>query len=125
MPELIPQNEELLNQLSKQALRKLKQVPDPTGLYCLQLVDWALEEKELQAHDPRLRQFLENLGGEPPKDVMKFLSTDGEKNPVELLENLENEKNPEPLELVWRVTSHVDDRLKNIFPAYPKGAPLQ
>ena len=45
-----------LNQLAKQALKLEKEAPDPTGLYLLQLLEWALESGKVKLGGPLTQQ---------------------------------------------------------------------
>jgi hypothetical protein len=70
--ELI-ENENEVNQLSKDALTKTGQKPNPGKLYWLQLVRWALVSGKLIGFNHHLLLFLELLEGSDPKTAMNFL----------------------------------------------------
>ena len=98
MPDLLP-NQDELNQKCKKFLLELKQEPDPSQLYCLQLIDWALEKGKLQVSDSRLSQTLEHLLGEPPELAYRFLKLAEDKEEYPVVNNLDELNNPE--ELAW------------------------
>jgi len=70
--ELI-ENENEVNQLSKEALCKTGQKPNPGKLYWLQLVRWALTSGKLIGFNHHLLLFLELLEGSDPKTAGNFL----------------------------------------------------
>ena len=72
MKESIPENENLLNRESKKALLELKQKPDETSLYCLQLAEYSLQNS-LDDPDGRLTTTLEEMKGWKPEEVMNYL----------------------------------------------------
>ncbi len=75
LKELIPENNDQLNQESKKALKELNQSPDGTALYCLQLAKWSLNNN-LEDRDGRLQEMVEEImPGWNPNKVMKFLTT--------------------------------------------------
>ena len=73
--EYLAENELPFNQLSKKALKQVGQVPEPNGLYWVELVDWALEAEELVLDRsdpgvPSLRNMLDLLRRSDPKLVI-------------------------------------------------------
>jgi hypothetical protein len=116
MPELIPENRSRLNLAAKRALKKLGQPPDPTSLYCLQLAEWALDNK-VNVRDSRLRSSLESLQGWSPEKVERFLELgpNGEKqDPVPW------NKVREPEELAVQLLLALHDSLPRLMPGYLK-----
>ena len=76
MKKLIPENNNRLNRESKKALLELKQLPDETGLYCLQLAEWSLTHR-LEDRDGRLIEMvMDIMPGWNPAKTMKLLTTD-------------------------------------------------
>jgi len=115
--EYLAENELPFNQLSKKALKQVGQVPDPNGLYWLQLVDWALEAEELvlDRSDPRvpsLLNMLDLLRHSDPKLVKECLVADPQKE-------------WHPVDLAWQVLDHLDSRLSASLSNYPRANPLQ
>jgi len=118
MNELIPENNEQLNQESKKALLSLKQKPDETGLYCLQLAKYSLKHN-LDDQDGRLTTTLEEMHGWKPQEVMNYLQRDPE---------TEEEKdavdwklvNNDPNELADQILIAIGDNLTTTLPCYPK-----
>ncbi|MGA2518329.1 MAG: hypothetical protein ABSG44_17500 [Thermodesulfobacteriota bacterium] len=88
MPEHLPENEDHLNQLAKSYLLELKEEPDPSVLYCLQLAEWGLS---------RLRNTLENLMGEDQKEAYRFLKLAEGGKEYDPLPDLEDVESPEDL----------------------------
>lgn len=72
MNELLLQNREPLNKKAKEFLREVKEVPDSSTLYCLQLAQWGLEKGGLDI-DYRVKESLPILMMEPPGLMMKRL----------------------------------------------------
>ncbi len=123
MPEeYLPENNHELNQMCKAALRKAKQVPEETGLYWLQLVEWARESGELQLNNPDMAVFLDLLLRQKPKVVMDFLTKenpeDGEDDEVLVAE----QKDWNPVDLASKILDHLDSRMSAELEDYP--APL-
>ena len=110
----IPQNSEKLNQESKKALLALKQQPDETGLYCLQLADYSLKHN-LEDPDGRLTTTLEEMHGWKPQEVMNYLESNGEEDAVDW-----NLVNNDPNELADQILIRIGDNLALTLPCYPK-----
>jgi len=110
----IPQNSEKLNQESKKALLELKQKPDETSLYCLQLAEYSLKNN-LEDQDGRLTTTLEEMKGWKPQEVMNFLESNGEEDAVDwkLVNN-------DPNELADQILIRIGDNLALTLPCYPK-----
>jgi len=114
----IPQNSEKLNQESKKALLALKQKPDETGLYCLQLAEYSLKHN-LEDQDGRLTTTLEEMKGWKPQDVMNYLERDPETN--EEVDAVDwNLVNNDPNELADQILIRIGDNLTLTLPCYPK-----
>jgi hypothetical protein len=120
MKEYVPENKQQLNQLAKQALKELGKTPDPTQLYCLQLMHWALwrrppivSKKEL----PDLQEILENWMGKPPKLIMKLL-TQGWNNPPGW-EYTPPDLDETPIELADYLLSNMHSVLSEMDIGYP------
>lgn len=69
----LPENEKDINRLSREALTRAGEKPDPAKLYWLQLVRWALSSGKLIGFNKHLLLFLELLEGSDPKGAMNFL----------------------------------------------------
>ncbi len=114
----IPQNSEKLNQESKKALRELKQTPDETWLYCLQLAEWSLKNS-LDDPDGRLTTTLEEMKGWKPKEVMNYLEREPETN--EEVDAVDwNLVNNDPKELADQILIRIGDNLALTLHCYPK-----
>lgn len=114
----IPQNNEKLNQESKNALLALKQNPDETGLYCLQLAEWSLKNR-LEDPDGRLTTTLEEMKGWKHQNVMLFLcrnqDTKEEEDPVPW-----DKVKDDPKELADQILLTIHDKLTTMLPCYPQ-----
>ena len=118
MNELIPENNEQLNQESKKALLSLKQKPDETGLYCLQLAKYSLKHN-LDDQDGRLTTTLEEMHGWKPQEVMNYLERNLETN--EEVDAVDWKKvNNDPNELADQILIAIGDNLTLTLPCYPK-----
>jgi len=118
MKELIPENNEKLNQASKKALKELKQPTDETGLYCLQLADYSLKNN-LEDPDGRLTTTLEEMHGWKPQEVMNYLERNLETN--EEVDAVDWKKvNNDPNELADQILIAIGDNLTLTLPCYPK-----
>ena len=114
----IPQNSEKLNQESKKALLALKQQPDETGLYCLQLAEYSLKNN-LEDPDGRLTTTLEEMRGWKPQEVMNYLERNLETN--EEVDAVDWKKvNNDPNELADQILIAIGDNLTLTLPCYPK-----
>jgi len=111
-------NSEKLNQESKKALLELKQKPDETSLYCLQLAEYSLQNN-LDDPDGRLTSTLEEMKGWKPQEVMNYLERDPEtkeeKDAVDW-----KLVNGNPSELADQILLAIHDRLTTTLPSYPK-----
>ena len=114
----IPQNSEKLNQESKKALLALKQQPDETGLYCLQLAEYSLKNN-LEDPDGRLTTTLEEMRGWKPQEVMNYLERDLETN--EEVDAVDWKLvNNDPNELADQILLAIHDNLTLTLPCYPQ-----
>ena len=117
MPEAL-YNRDRLNSKSKRFLLEVGKKPDPSQLYCLQLMEWALDKGLFQAKDSRLRNTLDHLLGERPDQAYRFLklAEDQEEHPV--VPNLSQLKSPEDLAeaLLSVLDSKVSLHLKGAYP---------
>ncbi len=118
MKELIPENNEKLNQESKKALLALKQKPEKTGLYCLQLAGYSLKHN-LEDPDGRLTTTLEEMHGWKPQEVMNYLQRDPETNEEKDAVDW-NLVNNDPNELADQILIAIGDNLALTLPCYPK-----
>jgi len=124
MPEeYLPENNHELNQLCKAALKKAEEPLDAVGLYCLQLVFWALESGELSLNNPDLRVFLDLLDRQEPKVVMNFLTKESPEDPESEEILVAENKDWEPVDLAAKLLDHLDSRMSAELEDYP--APLQ
>ena len=112
--ELLPENEEELNQIAKRALIKAKKSPEPTGLYWLQLVRWAVESGGVGALNDHLLLFLELLESWEPETVMNFLE-DGDQ--VDIL-SLVGEKEWDPMDLAYEILDYLDSQMSEKVEGY-------
>lgn len=116
----IPQNSEKLNQESKNALLALKQNPDETGLYCLQLAEWSLKNR-LEDPDGRLTTTLKEMKGWKHQNVMLFLcrnqDTKEEEDPVPW-----DKVKDDPKELADQIVLTIHDKLATMptLQCYPR-----
>ncbi len=114
----IPQNSEKLNQESKKALLALKQTPDETWLYCLQLAEYSLKNN-LDDPDGRLTTTLEEMKGWNPQGVMDYLQREPETN--EEVDAVDwNLVNNDPKELADQILIAIGDNLATTLPCYPQ-----
>lgn len=114
----IPQNSEKLNQESKKALLALKQHPDETGLYCLQLAEWSLKHS-LEDSNGRLTTTLEEMKGWKPSNVMRFLETNLDtKEPEDAVPW--NKVKDNPAELADQILLTIHDKLTTQLSCYPR-----
>lgn len=106
----LKENKEPLNQKAKEFLKQVKEIPDDTGLYCLQLAIWGVEKGGLEI-DYRVKESLPILWDkEPPDQMMRKLEQVNPKNdPTELLDLLNGHKTPE--DLAWSVLDRVRELL--------------
>jgi len=113
------ENGDPLNQLAKKHLNQVKSDADPSVLYCLQLMEWGLDNV-VEARDSRLRNTLENLIGSNhnQKESCRFLklAEDGEEyDPVPNLEEVEG-----PEDLAWQLLDLLDSKVNLHMPDYPR-----
>ncbi len=71
--EYILANQSELNQAAKRMLQESGRQTDPQGLYCLQLVRWAVQREGVSKINRHLLLFLELLEGWQPESVVSFL----------------------------------------------------
>jgi hypothetical protein len=110
MKESLPENNHPLCQQAKRLLQQAKEQPDPTCLYPLQLVEWALEKGELQLIGPQaadLHAFLDRLAGADPERVLKVLT----RNPVTGEELRDPDHQNDPVNLASSLIDQVHDFL--------------
>jgi hypothetical protein len=112
MTEPLLENMEPLNSKAKEFLKQVKEIPDETGLYCLQLAIWGVEKGGLEV-DSRVSENLPTLMQEPPGVMMKRLEMFDPKTPDEYLDLLNGHKTPE--DLAWSVLDRVRDILDPIL----------
>jgi hypothetical protein len=118
MRELIPENENQLNRESKKALIELKQKPDETSLYSLQLAQWSLANN-LDDPDGRLTATLEEMTGWEPQNVVTFLEQNQETKEAEEPVPWGKVKN-NPAELADQILLSIHDKLTLLLPNYPR-----
>ena len=76
MPEHVPENQHPLNQRAKALLKQAKADPEPSVLYVYQLLDWSLEQDNLDLREKfrdQLSQAVFDLSGLDPKVAMNIL----------------------------------------------------
>jgi hypothetical protein len=113
--ELI-ENENEVNQLSKDALTKTGQKPNPVKLYWLQLVRWALASGKLIGFNHHLLLFLELLEGSEPKTAMNFL----EGNERVRKMGLSSKEKWDPVDLARLLLIHLDFCMTQKVEGYSK-----
>ena len=124
MPEeYLPENNHELNQMCKAGLRKVKQVPEETDLYWLQLVDWARESGELKINHPDMVVFLDLLLRQKPKVVMDFLTKENPEDEEDDEVLVAEQKDWNPVDLAAKILDHLDSRMSAELEDYP--TPLQ
>ena len=116
--ELLEENERPINQLSKKAIKSLKESPDPSDLYWLQLVQLCLERGDLSLPRPEFAQAWESLQRLKPEELQKFL--EGPSPEEGNLAVLQPDPNWEPEELAWKVLSALEDQVAELNLGYPK-----
>ena len=114
--ELLEENEREINQLSKRAIKSLKESPDPGDLYWLQLVRLCLERGDLYLERPEFTSFLDILDRLSPKECQRFLeeAEDGEDYQV-----ADPGKEWEPRELAARILDELDSKASALNVGYP------
>ena len=118
MKESIPENKSRLNQLAKKALQKVKESPDPSLMYALQLAQWSLESGKLEA-DLQLRDNLESfLYLWEPKQVQELLEQNDLGDEVDPL-SLVDDPN-DPVSLAAGVLENLHSALSARLPGYPR-----
>ena len=116
--EELKENEGLVNQLSKQALKKVGEAPDPGGLYWVQLANWCLDNGELHLSNPDFLPQWEQYKSLSPAQAMDFLERGlDEEEPENLVEGKEN---LDPADLAALLLDHLDSRLSAEVPDYPR-----
>ena len=113
--ELI-ENENEINQLSKDALAKIGQKPNPGKLYWLQLVRWALSSGKLVGFNHHLLLFLELLEGSVPNTAMNFL----EGNERVRKMGLSSKEEWDPVDLARLLLIHLDCCMTEKVEGYSK-----
>jgi hypothetical protein len=120
MPERIKENSLPLNQLAKRALQSVKESPDSSDLYLLQLVWWALDKGKLSLDGPlsqqsTMREFLEAFPGWKPEIVMQVFLENSLQEPVEIYP-----PGPvNPVKLAEAALEQLHSRLTAAVPGYP------
>ena len=116
MNEAHSPNQDDLNQVCKNLLLKENQPPDPSQLYCLQLLDWALNQGLVKVRDSRLTNTLEHLLGEDPKRAYRFLklAEDHQEYPV-----VNNPESLSPEELAWKLLDRLDSKVNLHLKDFP------
>ena len=124
MKESLPENEELLNQLAKKALKALKIKTEYQDLYVLQLMNWVLWERKewINRHNlPDLQDAVEYWLRQDPKVVMEYLLKEtplGDR--LFVAESLEKE-NLEPEDLALHLVDQLHYRMARDDLGYPPG----
>jgi hypothetical protein len=103
--EHIRANESESNQAAKKTLEETGRKADPKGLYCLQLVRWAVQQGGKERVNHHLLLFLELLEGWKPESVMSFL----EKNRKSGFLSILNARNGDARNLALHIIEHVDN----------------
>jgi hypothetical protein len=103
--EYIRANESESNQAAKKTLEETGRKPDRKGLYCLQIVRWAVQQGGREKVNHHLLLFLELLEGWRPESVMSFL----EKNRKSGLLSILNGRDGNARDLAVHIIEHVDN----------------
>lgn len=118
MKELIPENEDPLNQSAKKALKEVKESPEPSLLYCLQLAEWGLKSGQVKVLQTGLQANLEALMCQwSPKGAMEFLTVNDSGDEENVLAYAEGDESP--LNLAVVILNQLDSRLSASLPGYP------
>ena len=112
------QNHDKLNQRCKQFLLELKEKPDPSQLYCLQLMEWGLEKAKFHMRDSRLRNTLEELMGSNQAKAYRFLKLAEDQEEYEPVPDLEKVSSPEVL--AWELLDLLDSKVNLHLKDYPR-----
>ena len=121
VPEFLPENRQLLNQLAKRLLLQLGDPPLPDKLYLLQLAQWGLLEADDLDLNPRFRDDLEDavarlLAG-PQKQAWTWLVyPDGPEEPRLAPADL---RGLSPSQAANQVIQTLHNRLSASLTAYP------
>ena len=121
--EHLPENSLPLNQLSKQALQKVDQKPDPNLLYWVQLVDWFLDLPDLKLSRPEFLGLWQNLKGQPPKVQQWWLehNPSGPEPEQETSQVLDPKKEYSPEDLASQFLDSLECNLASALPnSYPE-----
>jgi hypothetical protein len=116
--EPLPENERQVNQLSKKAIRSLKESPDPESLYWVQLVQLCLERGDVSLPRPEFYPVWESFQRVSPENQQKFLEGDPEEGLHRDL--LRPDPKWEPQELASRVLSVLEGEVAELNLGYPK-----
>jgi len=120
MAEHIPENDLPLNVQAKQALKLAKADYDSSGLYLLQLIEWALDHGKVDLPGPHtaqntLKEFVEAFWTWKKPRVMQVFLEDSDGNPVEVYP-----KGPlDPARFAQALIDQLDGRLTEALPDYP------
>jgi len=118
--ELLPENSLPVNQLSKQALKKVEEKPDPRNLYWVQLLDWFLELPDLKLARPEFLDLWQSLKGNPPKVQQWWLdhNTAGPESSRETSLVLDPKREYSPEELASELLDSLESNLQAGLPSY-------
>ncbi len=109
-------NGSALNQAAKQTLKEAGREADPKGLYCLQLVRWAVGQGGREKVNEHLLLFLELLEGWRPESVMTFL----EKNRHGEFLSMIMGRNGNLQDLALKIIEYVDTCMMEKVEGYPR-----
>ena len=117
--EQLPENGLPVNQLSKQALKKVEEKSDPQSLYWVQLLDWFLDLPDLKLARPEFLDLWQSLKGNPPKVQQWWL----EHNPEGPESNQETSlvldpREYSPEELASLLLNNLESNLQAALPSY-------
>ncbi len=116
--EPLPENEREPNPSSKKAIKSLKESPDASDLYWLQLVQLCLDKGLVSLPRPEFAQAWESLSRLKPEELQKFL--EGPSQEEGNLAVLQPDPNWEPDELAWNILSALEDQVAELNLGYPK-----
>ena len=121
MPEHIPENDLPLNQQAKQALKLLRQRPDASVLYVLQLLQWCVDHGKVDLPGPHvaqsvLREQLDTFHQWSPKGAMSVFLENSNQESVEIYPQRPVD---DPVELTQALIDQLDSRLTAALPNYP------
>lgn len=110
-----------LNRESLRLLKAAQQSPDPSSLYCVQLMQWGIDSGLLTLAQPGAQTFLlsmlDSLRSARPDQAMKYLLLNDAGDPLSLEQALAKLKSPE--EAARLLLESLEDKMSATVPGYP------